>query len=64
MVVQISVESVNQLIEKIRELLLQMDPSPEADQLNTIFKLLLQRVRTMREDPPEGCRLPFDGFAA
>src|SRR4051812_34550886 len=44
---QIRVDTMNQLIEKIRDALLQLDPSPEADQLNETFKLMLQHIRHM-----------------
>jgi len=62
--IQIPVEAVNQLMEKIRDSLLQLDPSPEADQLNEIFKLMIARVQRMRDNPPEGSdKAVFAGLA-
>uniref|UniRef100_A0A915CXI2 Vacuolar protein sorting-associated protein 35 n=1 Tax=Ditylenchus dipsaci TaxID=166011 RepID=A0A915CXI2_9BILA len=47
---KITPETVNQMIDKIRDLLLQLDPSPEAEQLNEIFTALITRLRSHQQN--------------
>ncbi|KAI1700562.1 vacuolar protein sorting-associated protein 35 domain-containing protein [Ditylenchus destructor] len=59
---KISPETINQMIDKIRDSLLQLDPSPEADQLNEIFTALINRLRENQQNPPAESQVSYAGF--
>lgn len=41
LIIQITVDILNQVIGKIRELIVQLEPSSEAEQITTYFNVIL-----------------------
>lgn len=57
---QITVESLNQVIGKIRESVIQLEPSNEAEQITTYFNLTIAHIRNVMESAERA--VSYDGI--
>lgn len=57
---EITVDALNQLIGKIRELVVQLEPSNEAEQITTYFNLTMAHIRILMEN--DDYSVSYDGI--
>ncbi|KAM3719290.1 Vacuolar protein sorting-associated protein [Dirofilaria immitis] len=57
---QITVDILNQVIGKIRELIVQLEPSNEAEQITTYFNLTIAHIRILMES--DDSNISYDGI--